>query len=73
MFLYIFNLCDLGIDFLPVEVIKGNKTTGWLGAKYSKVNKFLPYIWCNFDSLINKKFDNLSMKRIEYTSKMYTT
>ena len=38
----IFDLCNLGIDFLPAEVMKGNKTTGWLNADYNKVNKVWP-------------------------------
>ena len=50
-----FDLCDSGIDFLPTEVMKGDKTTGWLGADYDKVNKVWPYVWRNFDSLVNKK------------------
>ena len=36
---YIFDLYELGIDFLPTEVIKGDKLIGWLGANYNKVNK----------------------------------
>ena len=47
-----FDLCDSGIDFLPAEVMKGDKTTGWLGADYNKVNKVWPYVWRNFDSLV---------------------
>ena len=31
----IFDLYNLGIDFLPIEVMKGNKTTDWLGTNYN--------------------------------------
>ena len=34
-----FNLQDLGIDFLPAQVMKGDKTTGQLGSDYNKINK----------------------------------
>ena len=49
-----FDLCDSGIDFLPTEVMKGDKPTGWLGADYNKVNKVWPYVWRNFHSLVKK-------------------
>ena len=69
----IFDLCDSGIDFLPAEVMKSYKTTGWLGADYNKVNKVWPHVWRNFDSLVKKKYDNQSKVSLEYTSKMCTT
>ena len=37
-----FDLCDSGMDFLPAEVMKGDKTTGWLGADHNKLNKVWP-------------------------------
>ena len=36
------NPYDLGIDFLPAEVMKGDKTTGSLCVNYNKVNKVWP-------------------------------
>ena len=38
------ELYNLGIVFLPIEVIKSNKTTGWLGAAYNKLIKVQCYI-----------------------------
>ena len=34
-----FNLCNSGIDFLPTEVMKGDKTTAWLGSNFNRINK----------------------------------
>ena len=67
-----FDLCDSGIDFLAAEVVKGDKTTDWLGADYDKLNKVWPYIWRNFDSLVNKKHGNVSKDEMKHTSKMCT-
>ena len=52
--------------------MKVNKTTGQLGANYNKVNKVSPCALCNFDSLVNRKFDNLSTETMKYMPKMYT-
>ena len=68
-----FILCDSGIDFLPTEVMKGDKgdkTTGWLGADFNKTNKIWPWMWRNVDSYMRKKFDTLLVDANEHASKM---
>ena len=35
----LFNLYNLGIIFLPIEMIKGNNTTGLIAADYNRITK----------------------------------
>ena len=37
----LFDLCDLEIKFLLIEMIKGDKTIGWLGADCNRTTKYL--------------------------------
>ena len=67
-----FVLSDAGIDFLPSEVMKTDKTAGWLGADFNKINKVWPWIWRNVDPISRQKFNTLEVDATKYTSKMCT-
>ena len=36
----LFEMSNLSIDVLPIKMLKGDKTTGWLGLDLSKITKF---------------------------------
>ena len=67
-----FVLSDAGIDFLPSEVMKTDKTAGWLGADFNKINKVWPWIWRNVDPISRQKFNTLEVDATKYASKMCT-
>ena len=40
----LFEISNSGIDFLPNELLKGDRTTGWLGSDFTKIAKVWPYV-----------------------------
>ena len=44
MSITLFEISNSRIDFLPTELLKGDKTIGWLGSDLTKVVKFWPFI-----------------------------
>ena len=38
--LILFHMSNSGVDFLPIELSKGDKTTSWLESDYAKITKF---------------------------------
>ena len=65
-----FYLCNSGINFLPAEVMKGDKTTGWLVSDCSKINKVWLWIWQNINNLVFKKFNTTLVDTTKHASKM---
>ena len=64
-----FELRNAGIDFSSIKMMKGDKTTGWLGTYYNKLTKFWYFILCNFYLQRKNKFQNPVIGAIKCTSK----
>ena len=65
-----FHLCNSGIDFLPAEVMKNDKTAGKLGSDYNKIDKVWCWVWKNDNSFTCKRFNTALLDTTKYTSKM---
>lgn len=65
----LFDSCNSGIDFLPIEIMNGDKTTGWI-ADCNRTTKVWCCLWRNFDAIIENKFQNPSMETMKHTGKM---
>ena len=66
------GLVKARIDFAPLEILIGDKTTGWIGSDYMRLIKLLPYVFRQMDTLIAAKNHN-NVNAETYTSKMCKT
>ena len=66
----LFEISNSGIDFLPNELLKGDRTTGWLGSDFTKIAKVWPYVWRLYDNALQKDLNNPDISVTKYSSKM---
>ena len=65
-----FESCNPGIDFLPSEMMKEDKITGWLATDYMKVMKVWLWLLRSCGLIIKCKCDNASVEPTNYTAKI---
>ena len=69
----LFDLCVSRIDFLPIEMLKGDKTTSWLGSDRNRITKVWCHMWWNFHEAIKNKHHNPLISTMKHASKMCLT
>ena len=68
-----FKLCNSGIDFLPTEIMKEDKISGWLATDYMKVIKVFLWLFRNYGLIIENKYNNPSINPMKCNTKTYLT
>ena len=61
-------LLKLGTDFVPAEIIKDNKTYGWIANDFENLSRVIPWLYKAMDLFLEYKFQGNENMKI-YNSK----
>ena len=68
-----FESCNSGIDFLPSQMMKEDKTTGCLTTYCMKVIKVWLWLFRDYGLIVESKHDNTSVEPTNQAAKMCST
>ena len=66
----LFQISTSGIDFLPNELLKGDRTTGWIGSDFIRIAKVWLYVWRDYGTRLKNKLYDPDISAKKYSSKM---